>query len=80
MVSADCFHSPSPFLSFAFNGARYVTSFLVFAPILEAINDEDIENLKYATNELPIIRILAANILKIEKKILNLKVLLPSRQ
>jgi len=69
----------NPIYSLACGGVLYTTSFLLFAPILGAITDEDIENLKYATNELPIIRILAANILKIEKKILNLKVLLPTR-
>lgn len=70
----------NPIYSLAFGGTLYTTSFLAFAPILGAINDEDVENLKCATNELPLIRILAVYILKIEKKILGLKLLLHARQ
>jgi len=66
----------NPIYSLAFGGTLYAAFFLAFAPILGAINDEDIENLKQATNDLPLIRILAVYILKMEKKILRLK--LPS--
>ena len=63
----------NPVYILALGGTLYLTSFLAFAPILGAINNEDIKNLEGLTNELPIIYPIARRILRVEKKILDLK-------
>jgi len=65
----------NPLYNLTIGGILFIISFLVFVPTFGAISDEDIENLEYVTNELPIIRTLAVYILKIERRILRLKFL-----
>jgi len=54
---------------------NYIVSILVFAPILGAINEEDIENLEDLLNELPLIYPIIRYILRVEKKILDINFL-----
>ena len=62
-----------PIYGLAFGGILYLTSFLVLAPILGAVNMEDIENIDSLINELPLIYPIVKCILRVEKKILDLK-------
>jgi len=63
----------NPVYGLAFGGTLYITSFLAFSPIIGAIDNEDIKNLEGLTKELPIIYPIARRILRLEKKILDLK-------
>lgn len=72
-ILAKLINLTSPIWSLGVGGLIYILSFLVLTPILGVISEDDIENLKHATSELPIIRTLAIYILSIEKKILELK-------
>ena len=65
----------NPIYSLAFGGTLYLTSFLAFAPILGAVNMEDIENLEGLTKELPLIHPIARRILRLERKILELNII-----
>ena len=65
----------NPIYSLIIGGTLYITSFLGFAPILGAINDEDIENLESLLKELPLIYPIARLILRLEKKIIELNFL-----
>lgn len=56
----------------AAGGLLYLTSFLVFAPILRVIGKEDIENLDELLKGLPMIYPIARRILNLEEKILAL--------
>ena len=59
----------------ALGGTLYITSFLVFAPILGAITKEDIENLENLLKELPLIYPIIKYILILEKKVLELNII-----
>ena len=59
----------------ALGGTLYIAFFLVFAPILGAINKEDIENLENLLNELPLIYPIIKYILIFEKKVLELNII-----
>jgi len=61
-----------PVYSLTFGGTLYLTSFLAFAPILGAVNKEDLNNLEGLTYELPLVYRIVRYILRVEKKILDL--------
>lgn len=64
---------PIPIFKLAIGGSLYVTSFLVFAPLLRVINKVDIENLDELLKELAPIYPIAKWILNLEEKILAWK-------
>lgn len=63
---------PIPIFKLAIGGSLYLTSFLVFAPLLRVISKVDIENLDELLKELAPIYPIAKRILKLEEKILAL--------
>jgi len=59
----------------ALGGTLYVMSFLLLAPMLGAINNEDIDNFEKFFNELPIIYPVLRYILILERKVIKLNII-----
>ena len=65
---------PNPIFKLAIGGSLFLTSFLAFAPLLGAIDKQDINNLDEMLKELAPIYPIARRIFNLEKKILSLRV------
>jgi len=61
-----------PLLRLAVGGFLYLSTFLALAPLLRAINKEDIKNLHALTRGLTLIYPIARQLLKLEEKILDI--------
>ena len=70
-LSSKTVNFSNPIYGLTFGGALYLASFLIFAPLLKAINKEDLENLEFLIEELPLIAPILKWILIIEGKILG---------
>ena len=64
---------PNPILKLAAGGSLFITSFLAFAPLLEAIDKQDINNLNELTKGITPMHLIARRILSLENKVLSLR-------
>jgi len=65
--------TPNPILKLAIGAPLFITSFLALAPLLGAINRQDIYNLDELTRGIALIYPIARRILSLESKILSLR-------